>query len=102
MRSKPGLFLLAVCCLCIACNNDPGTPASTQSAAIPVINYSVTAYLPHDTALFTEGFLVHNGQIFESTGSPEEFPDAESVVGVINPHTGKMDQKIRLDKEKKK
>ena len=44
--------------------------------------------------------MVHNGQIFESTGSPEEFPDAESLVGIIDPKTGKMDQKIRLDKEK--
>jgi len=106
MRFKPGFFLVAVCCLCLGCNNDTGNPpdpdasASTQHAAIPVINYSVTGYLLHDTALFTEGFLVHNGQIFESTGSPEEFPDAESLVGIINPHTGMMDQKIRLDKEK--
>ncbi|MDO6431740.1 glutaminyl-peptide cyclotransferase [Flavitalea sp. BT771] len=105
MRSKPGLFLLASCFLSIACNNEtdtshvPATAVSAQPAAIPVINYSVTAYLPHDTALFTEGFLVHNGQLFESTGSPEEFPDAESLVGIIDPHTGKLDQKIRLDKE---
>ena len=106
MRSKPGLLLIAVCWQCIGCNNDtgatrdPDASVSTQHAAIPVINYSVTGYLPHDTALFTEGLLVHNGQIFESTGSPEEFPDAESLVGIINPFTGKMDQKIRLDKEK--
>jgi len=106
MHSKSGLFLLASCLLSIACNNEPGTshvpvtPVSTQPAGIPVINYSVTGYLPHDTSLFTEGFLVHHGQIFESTGSPEEFPDAESLVGVIDPHSGKLDQKIRLDKEK--
>jgi len=38
--------------------------------------------------------------MFESTGSPEEYPDAESLVGIIDPHTGKMDRKIQLDKEK--
>src|SRR5258705_5760528 len=88
-----------------SCNNDAGTRDTvttipTPPPAIPAINYSVAGYLPHDTSLFTEGFVVHNGQIFESTGSPEEFPDAESLVGIIDPKTGKMDQKIRLDKEK--
>lgn len=103
MRSKYRFLLLPALILYLACNNDTGsqqTSATSSSPAIPAINYSVRGYLPHDTSLFTEGFLVHNGQLFESTGSPEDLPDVESLVGSIDPHTGKMDVKIRLDKEK--
>lgn len=105
MRSKYSFLLLPAALLYLACNNDTDTrstdtTAPAPPAAIPAINYSVTGYLPHDTSLFTEGFLVHNGQLFESTGSPEDIQDAESLVGPIDPHTGRMDVKIRLDKKK--
>ncbi len=64
----------------------------------PVINYAVKQSFPHDAALFTEGLLVHNGQLFESTGSPQNLPQAKSMIGVINLQTGKFDEKIALDK----
>src|SRR5882757_114824 len=72
---------------------------SPVATPIPSINYTVIKTLPHDTSLFTEGFLVHDGRIFESTGSPDEYPDARSLVGIIDPATGKMDKKIELDKD---
>src|SRR5258708_2043512 len=104
MRSIFIPILLPACFFYGACHNDAGAGnTSTPSNApplIPSINYSVKAYLPHDTSLYTEGFLVHDGKLFESTGSPEEYPDAESLVGIIDPMTGKMDKKIRLDKKK--
>src|SRR5581483_52820 len=84
-----------------ACKNpDEGNTRGTHlpaPPAIPISNWSVRSYLPHDTALFTEGFLVHDGKIFESTGSPDEDANAESLVGIIDPGTGRMDRKIRLD-----
>lgn len=67
---------------------------------VPIINYTVTNIFPHDTTLFTEGFVVYNGELFESTGSPEEAPHAESLIGKINLTTGKMDIKVKLDKAK--
>jgi len=104
MRLYFSLLLLPAILLLLSCNNDTGSgdqsTATTPPPPIPSINYSVAAYLPHDTSLFTEGFLIHNGQLYESTGSPEDLPDAESLVGPIDPHTGRMDVKIRLDKEK--
>jgi len=87
-----------------ACKNPSGDNTRDNSIpappAIPTINWSVKSALPHDTSLFTEGFLVHDGKIFESTGSPDEYANAESLVGIIDPRTGRMDQKIRLDKKK--
>ena len=67
---------------------------------IPLINYSVPNYFPHDTTLFTEGFLFHNGELFESTGSPDDLPQTKSLVGTDNLTTGKFSQKIELDKTK--
>lgn len=88
----------------VACKNPESGNTREDSSpthpAIPIINWSVKTAFPHDTSLFTEGFLVHDGKIFESTGSPDEYADAESLVGIIDPRTGRMDQKIRLDRNK--
>lgn len=101
-RSLAAIILVA---FTIACTNPEQKPAAPNppappASSVPLINYAVAGYMPHDTSLFTEGFLFHNGHLFESTGSPEESPDLQSVVGIIDPHTGKMDEKIRLDREK--
>jgi glutamine cyclotransferase len=101
MRFPYQLLLAAV--FCQAACKDPdngGGRDKGEPPAPPIINWSVKGQLPHDTSLFTEGFLVHNGRIFESTGSPEQYTDAESLVGIIDPATGQLDQKIRLDKKK--
>src|SRR5688500_10730747 len=71
-----------------------------ESKPMPIINYTVTNIFPHDTTLFTEGLVVYYGELFESTGSPEEFPHAESLIGKIDLTTGKMDIKVKLDKAK--
>ena len=74
--------------------------SETRATGLPLINYSVAGSFPHDTTLFTEGFLVYNGRLFESTGSPPELPQTKSLVGVIDLATGKIDKKIELDKTK--
>jgi len=79
-------------------NSEPETSESTPST--PIINYSVTKYFAHDTSLFTEGFLFHNGQLFESTGSPEELTQTKSVIGISDLVTGKFNSKIEIDKSK--
>jgi glutamine cyclotransferase len=66
--------------------------------AIPNISFQVVKTFPHDTTLFTEGLTVHDGQLYESTGSPQELPQCESMVGPIDTLTGKMQKKIELDK----
>ena len=69
-----------------------------SNPAISIINYSVANYYPHDTTLFTEGFLFHNGQLFESTGSPNDLPQTKSLVGITDLATGKFSKLIELDK----
>ncbi len=86
-----------------SCNNNPKpTELDEQKilSNIPFISYSVPHFFPHDTTLFTEGFLFYKGELFESTGSPDDLPQTESQIGVDNLATGKFSKKIELDKTK--
>jgi glutamine cyclotransferase len=64
------------------------------------LEYYVVNSFPHDSSLFTEGLLFHNSELYESTGSPEEFPNTRSLFGIIDLKTGKLDVKIELDRAK--
>ena len=86
-----------------SCKNNPkSTTLDNQELVsnIALITYSVPNYFPHDTTLFTEGFLFHNGKLFESTGSPDNLPQTNSLIGIDNLATGKFARKIELDKKK--
>ena len=62
-------------------------------ATIPAINYSVVNSFPHDQKAFTEGLLIHRGQLYESTG------EKESWIGVVDIKTGTTTKKVQLDKK---
>lgn len=68
--------------------------------AVPDIPYSVQGVHPHDTTAYTEGLLVHDGALYESTGSPKNRKQARSLFGVVNTVTGRIDVKAELDREK--
>ena len=82
------------------CTNNSHTSKKSinSSHTIESINFKVIKTYPHDTESFTEGFLFYNNQLFESTGSPEEFPKTRSVFGIVDLNTGKIDIKVELDK----
>ena len=83
------------------CNDRDTEERGAESVPlIPVINFSVTRDFPHDTSSFTEGLLVHNGQIVESTGSPDYLQHAKSIIGTLDLTTGKIAPKVELDKTK--
>lgn len=86
-----------------SCNNNENAfkkIGADATATVPQINYSVTKTFPHDTSLFTEGFLFHNEKLYESTGSPEDFPFTKSLIVVNELSTGNFDKKVELDKTK--
>ena len=68
--------------------------------SIQSISYSVVKTYPHDTESFTEGLLFHDNHLFESTGSPVEFPKTRSVIGIVDFKTGKIDIKLEFDRNK--
>jgi glutamine cyclotransferase len=100
------LFTLSVFALVAACNNTdtkPGQPTGNNNDTNPapaVINYSVVNTYPHDTTSFTEGLLIHDGEMYESTGHTEDFPSSRSLFGVVDLKTGKIKPKVEIDKNK--
>jgi glutaminyl-peptide cyclotransferase len=91
--------------LLAACNN-PDVKKPADSAGVignsepPLINYSVIRSYPHDTTSFTEGLLVHDGDLYESTGYTEEYPKSRSLFGTVDLKTGKIQPKVEIDKKK--
>jgi glutamine cyclotransferase len=86
-----------------ACNNNQpnsGISDAETSSAPSLINYSVINAFPHDTNSFTEGLLVHDGQLYESTGHTPEFNHSRSLFGILDLKTGKIEVKAELDSSK--
>jgi glutamine cyclotransferase len=84
------------------CTGQPKDPASSLAPNLetPLLNYSVRHVYAHDTTSYTEGFLFHNHQLYESSGATDEYPQTRSMAGVEDMNTGKIDKKIELDKSK--
>jgi len=94
----PGL-LLAVCCTLAGCGDadrDAGEDYDTGIPAPTVLSFQVINQFPHDTAAFTEGFSFHNGQLFESTGSPDDVSHNGTWIASVDVNTGKYDRKVDL------
>lgn len=92
--------------LIASCNNDntKGQGEKTDDTAITnpapaVLNYTIVNIFPHDTKSFTEGLLVHNGKLYESTGSPDAPENNGSWLGIVDWKTGQADKKVTLDKQ---
>ena len=82
----------------------PAPPATPEKPAkqiriAPMIDFSVKEKYPHDVSLFTEGFLFHDNQLYESTGSPLNLPQTRSLFGPLDLKTGKLDVKGELDRK---
>lgn len=84
-----------------SCQNDPKkTEEAVATNSIEAIDFKLKGSFPHDKSLFTEGLLVYNGELIESTGSPEDMKKTRSLIGKIDLKTGEMDIKVELPKPK--
>jgi glutaminyl-peptide cyclotransferase len=97
----PFLFLLGVACHEDTKSNENAitTSETAQSNEPPVITFSVLNALPHDRDSYTEGLLIHEGKLYESSGAPQEYDKTRSVVGIVDPVSGKLAVKAELDKK---
>jgi len=96
------LSIILIVFLLFGCNgggNNSGSK-STTTISTPSINFVYINSYPHDITSFTEGLLIHNGKLFESTGSPQELPQTQSLFGIVDLSTGRIDAKIKLDRAK--
>jgi glutamine cyclotransferase len=80
--------------------HDVADPANTL-ATDHDIPYTISNAFSHDTTSYTEGFLFHEGQLYESTGySSIDAPGSRSWFGPVDISTGKIQGKAELEKEK--
>lgn len=98
----PLLLILALA----ACRNSNSSTETSGSIDEPAINnapaaisYTVLNETPHDTDSYTEGLMVHDGKLYESSGAPEENPNTRSIFGIVDPATGRISVKAELDKK---
>lgn len=87
-----------------ACQDKPTSstqedPSSSQAAATPVaqLGFTVDARYPHDTSAFTQGLLIYDGKLYESTGGTAAVNGYQSWVGTIDLASGKATKKVPLN-----
>jgi glutamine cyclotransferase len=101
-RIIPGFLFLAFAAACTNNDHQGANAGSAPSDNTPQsINYSVVKTLPHDTSSYTEGFLFHDGQLYESTGTDSDWgPTRRSLFGIVDTLTGKIHPKVEIDRKK--
>ncbi len=88
--SSPNIFfLLAIVLFCIACSN----PKSTETKTSDQLAFKVVKVFPHDVTAFTQGMVINNGKLFESTGQ------ANSWIAEVDIVTGKQNKKVVLEEK---
>lgn len=108
MRNYLTFLTTGLACLCLllsfACgNNAQQTETVTgqpKDESPDNIQFKVVNAFPHDTTSYTEGLLIHNGQLFESTGHTNSYPSTRSLFGPVDLKNGKIDVKVEIDKKK--
>lgn len=103
-KIKSFLCIFSGIALLISCESEKPKqvlqpPVVINEPEIAAINYSVINQYPHDITSFTEGFLFHEGKLFESTGASPGLPQTRSLFGIVDLKTGKIDVKAELDRE---
>ncbi|AEV99075.1 hypothetical protein A4D02_10985 [Niastella koreensis] len=91
------LSLLTVLVLSGCGSSEEKEEEKTTAPVTPAIKYEEVDYFMHDTSLFTEGLLIHDGQLFESTGSPEK--GRKSLIGINDLKTGNFIKKVELGQD---
>ena len=92
------LLSILISCL-VGCDSDEVTDENEEVlSTVPLIQYEETNFFLHDTTLFTEGLLMHNGELFESTGSPDT--NRRSMIGVSDLKKRNFVQKIEFFSQK--
>jgi len=82
------LLLLLLIITIISCKPKKETISNPE-----LIDYSLVNSFPHDKNAFIQGFVIHKGQLYESTGQDS------SWIGIVDIKTGIANKKILLDKE---
>lgn len=86
MRTLWVIFFVGVAC--------SSKKADENKSLTKKIEYTIVKVFPHDTKAFTQGLVVHEGQLLESTGQ-----NGTSWIAEVEITTGKQEKKVELDKQ---
>ena len=82
------MLTLMLISILLACGNETKNGVNDE-----LISYKLKTRWKHDTEAFTQGLLIHDGKLYESTGQKQ------SYIGVVDIKTGKVDKKVVLPDE---
>lgn len=82
------MFILILLSMLLACGKENKNGAAANDL---IISYKLKMRWKHDTEAWTQGLLIHKGQLYESTGQKQ------SYIGIVDIKTGKPDKKVVLD-----
>jgi glutaminyl-peptide cyclotransferase len=88
LRLQNFLYLSLILFAC-----SPKEKKENDASAQDLIPYKVTGIFPHDVTAFTQGLVIENGRLFESTGQEN------SWIAEVAITTGKQEKKVILDKK---
>lgn len=98
MYNKYKVLAFGLAITLASCQNNNKETKITATAADSIstqapknLTYKVAGTLPHDTAAYTEGFELHDGKIYEGTGTYEN-----SYVAVSDTSSGQLEKKFPL------
>lgn len=86
-KQTPALLMLFSLFMIAGCKDKKEEKSADETN---YISYTVQRSLPHDVKSFTQGFTIHKGQLYESTGQ------SNSWIGVVDIKTGVAERKVEL------
>ncbi len=86
MKSN-GMFILILLALLLACGNEK----KDRTGDGLTISYKLKSRWKHDPEAWTQGLLIHQGKLYESTGQKQ------SYIGIVDIASGKTEKKVVLD-----
>jgi glutamine cyclotransferase len=86
----PVVFAILVAAFCSGCSDKKKNESTAPETSVL---FSVVRVFPHDKSAFTQGLVIDNGKLFESTGREN------SWIAEVDIATGRQDKKVVLDKK---
>ena len=87
-KKSKTMVTLIILSLLLGCSKQKEQGAPGNDLLIP---FKLKMRWKHDTQAWTQGLLIHDGQLYESTGQ------RQSYIGIVDIKTGKPEKKVVLD-----
>jgi glutamine cyclotransferase len=92
MKISVSLFATLIAGLILwSCGDKQSTEEEPTTDSL-ALNYSVVSTLPHNAQAYTQGLVIYNNKVLESTGQK-----GHSWIAEVNPGSGQHEKKVTLD-----